>query len=533
MGVQLVVFKRDLRVRDHAALCNAAARGPVLGLYVYEPEMLAHETHDAAHLRFVNESLAELAGALRELHVPLVVLHGAMPEVLERVDAGLRRVSGGRLGIAGLHSHEETGHGVGYARDKRVAAWCRQRGIVWEQPWQFGVVRGLKCRDGWAKTWNQRMSGAALGVPAVDAAGQRGVWAAVRAWEGEGDEGGLRSGIRTAAELGVAETKMVEVEAGTGGMGGSGRAEAVLEDFLERRGVNYRADMSSPVAGWTGCSRLSAHLAYGTISLRRVHHAALEREEALRAAVEAGAKVDRRWLGSLVSFQARLRWHCHFMQKLEDEPAIEFRNINRAFDGLREAEWETAVSRERFAAGLEGRTGYPMVDAVMRCLAAGGWINFRMRAMVASFSAYHLWLHWREPAVELARRFLDFEPGIHFAQFQMQSGVTGINTVRIYSPSKQVSDQDPKGVFIRRWVPELEGVPDEFLANPEQMPALTQHMAGCVIGRDYPAPIVDHATAYREAQARIFARLGEPATRAAAAKVYQKHGSRKRPERRR
>ena len=86
-----------------------------------------------------------------------------------------------------------------------------------------------------------------------------------------------------------------------------------------------------------------------------------------------------------------------------------------------------------------------MVDACMRALRHTGWLNFRMRAMMASFSSYHLWLHWREPAMYLGGLFLDFEPGIHFSQFQMQSGTTGINTIRIYSPAKQAKDQDPQG----------------------------------------------------------------------------------------
>ena len=100
------------------------------------------------------------------------------------------------------------------------------------------------------------------------------------------------------------------------------------------------------------------------------------------------------------------------MQKLEDEPEIEFRNFNRAYDGLREDEFND----EYFEAWCHGRTGYPMVDACMRALHQTGWINFRMRAMLVSFASYHLWLHWRQPALYLARLFLDYEPGIHYSQ---------------------------------------------------------------------------------------------------------------------
>lgn len=220
------------------------------------------------------------------------------------------------------------------------------------------------------------------------------------------------------------------------------------------------------------------------------------------------------------------------MQKLEDEPRIEFGNFVRAYDGLREEFTASLEGRRRFEAWKDGLTGYPMVDACIRCVKATGWLNFRMRAMLASFSAYHLWLHWREPAVWLGSHFLDFEAGIHFSQFQMQSGTSGINTLRIYSPAKQVLEQDPEGEFISRWVPELRDVPFSWLSRPEQMPEEIQSRSGCVIGRDYPAPIVEHATAVREARERIALVRRKTETRTEAKRVFVRHGSRKRPAQR-
>ncbi len=152
-----------------------------------------------------------------------------------------------------------------------------------------------------------------------------------------------------------------------------------------------------------------------------------------------------------------------------------------------------------------------------------------MRAMLVSFASYHLWLHWRQPALHLARLFLDYEPGIHYSQMQMQAGVTGINTVRIYSPIKQLIDQDPQGQFVRRYIPELAEVPDQHLAQPHRMTTMEQTLFGCRIGIDYPAPIVDHAVQYKAARDRIHAVKNKTATRTLSARVYQKHGSRRQP----
>jgi deoxyribodipyrimidine photo-lyase len=218
--------------------------------------------------------------------------------------------------------------------------------------------------------------------------------------------------------------------------------------------------------------------------------------QATEAAI--AATPDRALAQGLRGFAGRLRWHCHFMQKLEDEPAIEHRNFSRAHDGLRETSFDTA----RFEAWCSGHTGYPMVDACMRQLRATGWINFRMRAMLVSFAAYHLWLHWREPGLFLARQFLDFEPGIHWSQMQMQSGTTGINTLRIYSPTKQARDHDPEGLYIRRWLPEVGS-------------------------SAYPSPIVDERAALARAKEQLYALRRTDAARAEADAVQQRHGSRR------
>ena len=231
------------------------------------------------------------------------------------------------------------------------------------------------------------------------------------------------------------------------------------------------------------------------------------------------------WKRSLRSFDSRLHWHCHFIQKLETEPLFETQNMLPVFDGLR----ENAFNEDYFEAWKSGNTGYPFIDACMRCLRHTGWLNFRMRAMLVSFSSYQLWLHWQRPAWHLAQCFTDYEPGIHYSQIQMQSGTTGINTLRIYNPVKQSQDQDPKGVFIKRWVPELAEYNDEYIHEPWTMPVAMQQQKGCIIGTSYPQPIVEHVAALREARAKFTAfKQHHPEFWQQAQALNAKHGSRKR-----
>ena len=228
------------------------------------------------------------------------------------------------------------------------------------------------------------------------------------------------------------------------------------------------------------------------------------------------------WPRALQGFEERLHWHCHFIQKLESQPDLEFRELHplTAVD-------PSSADSNWLVAWCEGRTGLPFVDACMRALIATGWINFRMRAMLMSVASHHLELPWRTTGLHLARLFLDYEPGIHWSQCQMQSGTTGINTIRIYNPIKQGQDHDPQGLFLRRWLPELAAVPLLHLHEPWTLPASSAQRLVFRLGLDYPQPIVDPAVAARAARERLWARRQGQAFRELADGIQQKHGSRR------
>ncbi len=484
--VHIVWFKRDLRITDHAPLAEAARAGAVLPLYVVEPALWQQADASARQYAFLTECLATLDHDLTRLGQPLVVRTGEMTQVLEALAQ--------HHDIASLWSHEETGNGWTYARDKAVARWCRARRIPWTQRPQTGVIRTLASRNGWAAKWDALMAQPvhqppralpSLAIPS---------------------EPHLQPN-----DLGLAQDPCPGRQRG-------GRAAAIrtLESFLDTRGRNYRFEMSSPLTATRSCSRLSPHLAFGTLSMREIAHATRARYHDLTLAAR-DPDADT-WKKSLISFTGRLHWHCHFIQKLESEPELEWRNLHRAYDGLR----PDAPDAARLHAYVTGSTGFPFVDACLRALDSTGWINFRMRAMLVSFASYQLWLPWRDTGLHLARQFTDYEPGIHWPQVQMQSGTTGINTVRMYNPVKQGYDQDPAGAFVRRWVPELADLPDHAIHEPWRFPELAT-----LTSANYPARIVDHVEAAKEARVKVWSVRASKPYREAADAIQSQHGSRK------
>lgn len=487
----LVWFKRDLRTQDHPALMRAAALGDaVLPLYIVEPEYWQLPDTSGRQWAFIAEALNELRADFFRLGAPLVVQVGRAEDVLPKVCSA--------FGISRIISHEETGNLWTFARDRRVGAWARSQGVVWDELRQSGVFRPLGDRATWVARRDAFMGMAALPQPS----GLRGV-------------ASMELGaIPTAKELGIGHDPCPLRQSG-----GRSQGLALLGSFLTERGETYRTAMSSPIGGEQACSRLSPHLAYGTLSAREVGHATARRR---------AERPNGLWPNALASFDKRVAGRDYFLQRLEENPSIETRCLHAPAEHLRPRDADPAL----LAAWNKGETGLPFVDACVRYLAATGWLNFRMRSMLMAVASYHLWLDWRQTGPVLARAFTDYEPAIHWSQAQMQSGTTGFNTPRIYNPIKQGYDQDPTGVFTRRWCPELAGVPDSFLQEPWKWPGSNR-----IVGASYPEPVIDVAARARVAKDSIFGlrKKADPAELSAIASRYKttsdaRFENRKRPK---
>lgn len=481
---QVVWLKRDLRLFDHAPLFAAAqSGGPVIMLYVIEPDYWRLPDVSRRHWHFIHDCLCELRTALTEHGHTLIVRTGSVVDVLNHLRED--------LGVFDLHSHEETGNDWTFRRDRQVAAWCRARGIAWHQQPSHGVVRRLANRDHWQKQRDARMAAPLVSIPSIPAP----------------------PSVLDPGSLPAKNDPLFGSDA-IGSVQPGGRTEGlrVLASFLDDRSRKYMQTISKPGISARHCSRLSAHIAYGSLSVREIEHAARAKLKTLAGLGGADAVSHRK---NISAFLSRLAWRCHFVQKLEQQPKIEFECMHKAFEGMRERHHNQAF----FEAWKSGRTGYPLVDASMRSLHENGWINFRMRAMLVSFASYHLWLDWRVTAPHLAQLFTDYEPGIHFSQFQMQSGVTGINAIRMYNPVKQSLDHDPEGKFIRRYVPELKEVSPQWIHEPWRMPE--PPIA-------YPPPLVEHESAMKHARAEISKRWKFDTFRDDAKVIAKKLGSRAR-----
>jgi len=447
-----VVWHREhLRITDHPAVAAAADADHLLPVFVFDPSFYGADGLACdARIGVLHDCLADLDAQYRAVaDAGLTFAHGDPIEVLGRFrDAGWDVVA----------AATPSGR-YGRTRDRRARSECGVSFVDGD-----GLVRGVdRPRDGWqdrVEAW---------------LADDHHTWDPGSVTVHEAETGITIDDVDAAYGIDPAKSKVPT--------GGTTAARRTLSGFVGRI-RSYPENISSPVDARGGTSGLSPYLKFGCLSVRQVYQYVVANAPECR-----GTEL----------FVSRLFWNKHYEQKLEDWPGWLDTAVNPVLEGFNADRRE----EELIAAWKAGETGYPMVDASMRCLAETGWLNFRMRALCVSFYFHLLQQPWREGADWYHHHLVDSVASINYTQWQYQCGLVGKPTLRRYNPRKQVRDQDPDGEFIREWVPELGGLPDAHLPRPERTPLAVQSECGVEIGETYPRPVVDYDAARAEFDERL------------------------------
>jgi deoxyribodipyrimidine photo-lyase len=465
-------FRKDLRLDDNTALARAhdEAGGNVVAVYISEPSILARPDLAATRIRFVLDALADLDRNLGERGGRLIVRHG---------DAAAELVALCRETGADAVSWNDEYEPELRTRDEAVARALEAAGIGVRRAHDRFLVPPGTVRNAAGEPF-------VVYTPFRKASERLPVATPFPRVTKFVDPGVASRRLATLAELGLA-TEQAHWPSG------EGAARRALDAFVERSLFGYVPGRDRLDA--EGTSMLSPHLRFGTLSARQAYHA-------VAAALESAGRTagpDAR--ASVEQYIAELRWRDFYGHVLFHFPHVAERSFRPAYDAIR---WRD--DDDAFAAWCAGRTGYPVVDAALRQLAATGWMHNRARMIVASFLAKDLLLDWRRGERWFMNRLVDGDPASNNGGWQWAAG-TGTDAqpyFRIFNPVLQGRKFDPDGAYVRRWVPELAGAPKEWIHDPWTAAPLERAAAGVTLGETYPHPICDHAER-REAALRLYA----------------------------
>lgn len=457
--VQVVWFKKDFRTLDHAPLHAASLAGPVVLLYVIEPSIWNEGDLSMRHYQFVKESIMDMNARLHPLGVQMHIALGEMASILETLHE--------TYGEFVMHSHMEHGLTHTYQRDLAVKAWMKKHRFTWREYQGEPVLRGryVGHRPSYMKTY---LKTPILPVPKSlkEVTQIPSQWGGIERFESFTPPGSL------------ADSPI---------QGGESEAIKHANAFFQERFKKYQVSISKPFESMQTSSYLSAYLTWGNISIKSLHKATEKHLKTLSKAKKTFYKKQ------LKAFHSRVFWRSHFIEKVEMKPWINQVSKDPRYEGVRHTDSEAF---ERFTSG---RTGFPFVDACIRFLNRTSWLNFRQRAMLTSFACNTLLLDWRDVGRYLAQQWIDYEPGIHWSQIQMQAGLIPPRHIPIYDVIKQSKETDPKGDFIRLNVPELAHLSAEEIHEPWQ-----------VTPNPYVPPMVDYETTLQTSKDTLYAIKKEP-----------------------
>ncbi len=476
--INVVWLKRDLRTQDHAPLDIAEKSNiPYIIIYIFDSNILKHPDVGVRHLQFIYQSIIAINKKLKVYNKSVNIFYGESLKIIKFLQT--------KFQIKSVFSYQESGIKISWDRDKAISKYLSSNKIIWKEFQQNGVIRGLENRRNWAKLWNEFMSQPII----LNKFSKKNKIEIIHPFE-----------------LPKKTEKIIKNYSNLFQPAGEKNAFLYLNSFLQNRGKNYQRNISKPTESRTSCSRISPFISWGNLSIRQVFQY-INRHP--------NTKNHKKAFSAMLT---RLHWHCHFIQKFEMECKYETHCINAGYELLKHSHDDSNLKAWRTAT-----TGYPLVDASMRALDKTGWINFRMRALLVSFLTFNLDQDWRNGVYHMARLFLDYDPGIHYPQFQMQAGTTGVNTIRLYNPIKNSIELDPKGIFIKKWIPELQNIPIKYIHEPWKMSVMEQAFCGVTIGKDYPIPVIDLQESSRISRKKVWGHRRHPLVQKENKRILKRH----------
>lgn len=451
--MHLLWFRRDLRLTDNEIVTLATAdNAPVLPFFVIDPWFYTWADIGTARVRFLFESLIDLDRQLQALGSRLFLFEGNATHIIQ--DLTTQLIALGERPKLFFNRDVQVEYGI--SRDRALVEFYQELNLDYHLGLNNFLQAQERRQDWFGEYYNyqrqpQHQPPQQLDLPTL----------------------ALDLPQLTIAELTHKYSQFWNVEQ-VYFPGGETSARETLDTFLASRFHGYHWKLSRPLLAQQGAtSHLSPHLTFGTLSVRTVYQATKARAAALAGQPKAEL--------ALKAFRDRLRWHDSFTQRLYFHPEVAYQNRYREFDDWYRADALQPPQFELFQAWQEGMTGFPLIDASMRQLQTMGWMNFRMRAMCATFLTINCRVSWHHGARHYMNYLVDGDLAIDNWQWQMQAGVTNplSETFRIYNPNKNLVEKDPELSFVYHWIPELQGY------------TVKEVSVGQYADSYYPQPILD------------------------------------------